>query len=212
MKTLFSLFAIMLALFAFEADAALSGVQQVDANYVVVQGATGNSFRSAANANKTITNLALTSNVVTITATHDYVVGQIVTINLTSGPTLFADCNGTFAITGVTSTTAFTYAFTHANISTGAATGTAAAWFESPIATATTQVALVWPTNATRLFLTTSGICNISSTATTVAAGTGGSYNTVAATIYELYGKPGDITYINRTNTSIVNFRFSTLN
>lgn len=74
--------------------------------------------------NQTINNLALTSNVVTLTtaATHFYVAGDVVTVNLTSG-TSFADCNGTFLVTGATTNT-FTYALVHQNISTVAATGT----------------------------------------------------------------------------------------
>ncbi len=208
MKKILSVFAAILCA---SVSAALSGAQQVDANYIPVQGATANQFYSATDAVATITNLALTSNVVTITATHHFAVGETVTIALLTGPTLFADCNGTYVITTVSTTVSFTYALTHADISTGAATGSATGYYESPIAAGTTLVRITWPNNATRLFVTTSAVCAIQPSATTIAAGTLGSYNTVAATIYELYGKPGDTTYIIRTNSSTINFRFATL-
>lgn len=68
-----------------------------------------------------ITNVALTSNVVTITTAvaHGLGVDQIVTVAATTN----TGVNGTFTITGVTSTT-FTYALTASNISSVADTGT----------------------------------------------------------------------------------------
>jgi N4-gp56 family major capsid protein len=68
-----------------------------------------------------ITNVALTSNVVTITTAvaHGLGVDQIVTVAATTNTAV----NGTFTITGVTSTT-FTYALTASNISSVADTGT----------------------------------------------------------------------------------------
>lgn len=73
-----------------------------------------------------ITNLALTSNVVTLTTAtnHNLSIGQSITAAMLTGPTLFADTNGTYVVTTIPSATTFTYACTHANISTGAATGT----------------------------------------------------------------------------------------
>jgi hypothetical protein len=72
---------------------------------------------------KTITNKALTTNVATITtsAPHGFVVGDWVTVN--SNDPIF---NGTFQITTVPLTTTFTYAKTNANVTSAAATGTAA--------------------------------------------------------------------------------------
>ena len=69
-----------------------------------------------------ITNVALTSNVVTITtsAAHGLGTGQTVTVAATTN----TDVNGTYAIASVPSTTTFTYSLTHANISSGADTGT----------------------------------------------------------------------------------------
>lgn len=71
-----------------------------------------------------ITNLALTSNVVTITAHNLLAVGDVVTL---AGLTATTDLNGvelTVISTGL-SATAFEADVTHANVSTGAETGTA---------------------------------------------------------------------------------------
>ena len=70
----------------------------------------------------TISNVALTSNVVTVTtsAPHGFVAGQWVNVAAVTNTAI----NGTFPIASVTSTT-FTYALTHANIASGADTGTA---------------------------------------------------------------------------------------
>ena len=69
-----------------------------------------------------ITNTALTSNVVTITTAvaHGLGVGQVVTVACTTATTL----NGTFTIASVPSTTTFTYALTASNIASAADTGT----------------------------------------------------------------------------------------
>jgi N4-gp56 family major capsid protein len=68
-----------------------------------------------------ITNVALTSNVVTITTAvaHGLGTGQVVTVAATTN----TGVNGTFTITGTTSTT-FTYALTASNITSVADTGT----------------------------------------------------------------------------------------
>ena len=68
-----------------------------------------------------ITNVALTSNVVTITTAvaHGLGTGQVVTVAATTN----TGVNGTYTITGVTSTT-FTYALTASNITSVADTGT----------------------------------------------------------------------------------------
>jgi len=67
-----------------------------------------------------ISNVALTSNVATITlsAAHTMLVGEIVTVGC-SNPLV----NGTFTITAVASTT-FSYASTQSNITSASATGT----------------------------------------------------------------------------------------
>ena len=68
-----------------------------------------------------ITNVALTSNVVTITTAvaHGLGTGQVVTVAATTN----TGVNGTYTITGTTSTT-FTYALTASNITSVADTGT----------------------------------------------------------------------------------------
>lgn len=70
----------------------------------------------------TVTNKALTSNVATLTtsAAHDLVVGDNVVV---AG--VDATFNGTYKVTGVPTTTTFTYAKTAANVASTAATGTA---------------------------------------------------------------------------------------
>ena len=71
----------------------------------------------------TITNIALTSNVVTVTAKHSLVAGQWVTFSgLTTAPFL----NGlTLQVASVSTTVSFTVAFTHANVGSAAETGNA---------------------------------------------------------------------------------------
>ena len=78
----------------------------------------GVSFAAAA----TISNVALTSNVATITTgTHGFYTGQTVTISSVPAPN--AVLNGTYTITSTPSTTTFTYALTNANITSTASTG-----------------------------------------------------------------------------------------
>ncbi len=76
-----------------------------------------------------ISNLALTSNVATVTTSlvHNLSIGQSVTLTFLTGPTLASDVNGTYTVASIPSTTTFTVAKTHANISTGAATGSVVA-------------------------------------------------------------------------------------
>jgi hypothetical protein len=73
--------------------------------------------------NATVTTKALTSNVATITtsAAHGFLVGNDVTVNLTTPDAVF---DGTYKITAVTSTT-FSYARTNANVGSVGAPGTA---------------------------------------------------------------------------------------
>jgi hypothetical protein len=68
-----------------------------------------------------------TTATITTSPAHGFASGRSVTVALTSGPTGFAALNGTFTITGVTSTT-FTYTTgTSGTITSGAAVGTASA-------------------------------------------------------------------------------------
>ena len=71
---------------------------------------------------RTISNVALTSNVATITtaANHGYAVGDSVTVTATTNTAL----NGTYTIASVPTATTFTYAKTNANITSQADTGT----------------------------------------------------------------------------------------
>jgi hypothetical protein len=76
----------------------------------------------AAGVARTITTVARTSNVVTITtsAAHGYAAGQSVTVAATTNTSL----NGTFVIASVPTTTTFTYAQTAADLGSTADTGT----------------------------------------------------------------------------------------
>lgn len=74
---------------------------------------------------RTVTNVALTSNVATITvsAAHTMRVGETITV-AGATPTLF---NGSYAITTTPSATTFTYAKTNANVTSVASAGTVTA-------------------------------------------------------------------------------------
>lgn len=87
------------------------------------------SLDSVVKASKTITNVARTSNVVTITtsAAHGYSVGDSVTVTATST----TGVNGTFTIATVGSTT-FTYAQTGTDIGSTADTGTVTFLYTTP--------------------------------------------------------------------------------
>jgi microcystin-dependent protein len=78
---------------------------------------------TTANTTYTVSNKALTSNVATLTtsAAHDFIVGDSVTV--TGVDVTF---NGTFTVTGTTSTT-FTYAQTASNVTSTAASGSVVA-------------------------------------------------------------------------------------
>jgi len=78
---------------------------------------------NSATTSKTVSNVALTSNVATITtsAAHGLAVGQPVTI---SGLTAGTAINGSYLVASAPTTTTFTVAKTNANITSTAATGT----------------------------------------------------------------------------------------
>lgn len=135
------------------AIASNSGSLQKDSNAQVMQVAPGFAMLDNTASAKAITNFALTSNVATVTAVaHGYIVGQQVVVAMLTGPALaVADANGTFVVASVPTTDTFTYALTHANIATGAATGTATAYFVSPMPAATGELTLVAPAKAIHL-------------------------------------------------------------
>lgn len=165
---------------------------------------------------KTITNLALTSNVVTVTtsATHSYAVGQRVTVTFLTGPTLFADCNGIFTITGVNSgSKTFTYAFTHADISTGAATGTSVANYLSTIPTGTTSITLTFPPKSFALVVvpTVASLTDCTYTYATVNGVTitdGGVFHLTSGASNVIAGTEGDTVTIARGTTTPLDFLF----
>lgn len=96
------------------------------AKYLIISANTNNYNIAAAISSlfgkdsKVITNVALTSNVATITTTaaHGFVTGEVVTINCSN-----AVFEGSYTITGTPTTTTFTYAKTNANIASADANG-----------------------------------------------------------------------------------------
>ncbi len=203
-------FIITLALVWSPLNAAIahnSGTLQQDANNQAVQVAPGFSMLDGSASAKAITNLALTSNVVTITAVgHGYIVGQQVVIAMLTGPTLFADCNGTFVIASVPGVDSFTYAFTHANISTGAATGTATAYFVSPMPAATGEIALVAPAKAIHLVVVPTS-ANMTWRKTSGGA-TNGTFTLYSATTNHINAVEGDTIYLQRGSSTAFEFVF----
>jgi hypothetical protein len=88
------------------------------------------SLDSVVKASKTISNVAKTTQVVTITtsAVHGYSIGDSVTVTAVTNTAV----NGTFTITTVPTTTTFTYAQTGGNIGTTADTGTVTFLYTTP--------------------------------------------------------------------------------
>jgi hypothetical protein len=88
------------------------------------------SLDSVVKASKTISNVAKTSQVVTITtsAAHGYSIGDSVTVTAVTNTAV----NGTFTIDTVPTTTTFTYAQTGGNIGTTADTGTVTFAYVTP--------------------------------------------------------------------------------
>ncbi len=194
---------------AWAAVAANTGTLQKDANLTAIQVSPASQLWDNTASSATITNLALTSNVVTITATHNYAVGQRVTIALLTGPTLFADCNGTFVVASISTTVSFTYAFTHANISTGAATGTATANFLSPVPTGTSQIALTFPAKAIALIVVPTASVTDCTFSYTTSGGIGGTFHCTAGVSNVISGTSGDVVYIQRGTTTPLDFQFA---
>lgn len=90
-----------------------------DTSYVLNTGGVHQQYGTAF---ATVTNIALTSNVVTITASNAYSSGQFVLLaGLTTAPFL----NGTGFTIITASSTQFTFVFTHANVSSSVETGVA---------------------------------------------------------------------------------------
>lgn len=191
------------------AIASNSGSLQKDSNFQVMQVAPGFAMLDNTASGKAITNLALTSNVVTITAVaHGFIVGQQVVVAMLTGPALFADVNTTAIIASVPTADTFTYAFTHANISTGAATGTATGYFVSPMPAATGQIALVAPAKAIHLVVIP-GTVNMTWRKTS-----GGATNGTATLIFgqanHINAVEGDTIYLQRDSSTTFDFIFDT--
>lgn len=198
-----------------------------DANNREVQNPNGFTGRDATALTLTISNVALTSNVATITvaSTTGLSVNQYVRITLNSADSDYAatsDLEGTYKVASIPGGTSFTFAKTHANISSAAITGTAVLGDAintgqiSPIASDTTEVALTFPgatgTRAAGVTLTF-WLPSNSGTVREVSGGaTGWVVPVLAAQIFRINGKPGDVVYIGRDGgASVLNFHFDTV-
>lgn len=89
------------------------------------------SLDNVSKASRTITNVARTTDIVTITtsADHGYSIGDSVTIAAVTN----TDINGTFTVLAVPTTTTFTYGDAGANIVSGADTGTVTFSYTTPV-------------------------------------------------------------------------------
>lgn len=93
-------------------------------NDIITESGSGLGYRlEAGTATRTISNAALTSNVVTITtsAAHGFVAGDEVTIS--GGTGAAATLNGTYVVATAPTTTTFTFPLTATNITSASATG-----------------------------------------------------------------------------------------
>lgn len=188
----------------------LTGTLTQDANNQAVQVApTAQLWDNLAKV-KTASNLALATNVVTITtsAVHEYEVGQRATVALLTGPALFADVNGTFVIASVPTTTSFTYAFTHPDIITGAATGSTTAYNLSPIVTGTTEETIVFPARAFALIIVPTDATDATFSYTSTGS-IGGTFPLTQSVSNVISGTEGDVVYIQRTTTTKLAFQFA---
>lgn len=190
----------------------LTGAMTKDANLIGIQNYNTATLYDGALKSAAISNLALTSNVVTITtsAAHGYAVGQRVTVAMLTGPALFADANGTFVITVVGSTTTFSYALTHANITTGAATGTSKSSQLSPTITGTSEITLVFPPGAAGLSVIPMDATDATWSYTS-GGGIGGTFPLYQNQLNYIPGIENSVVYIQRTTTTKIAFVFGTM-
>lgn len=120
---------------------------------------------------RTVTTVALTSNVATLTTSvaHGFSVGSIVVVsNITNNSSLF---NGTYTVASVPTSTTFTYAKTNANITSTAATGTSPNVYETNRLIIPPNSSVAFPIN-TSIFVVQTGPAQ-----TTISAGAGVTVN-----------------------------------
>jgi hypothetical protein len=138
-----------------------------DGSYVVVSAPTTTTFTYSRtySTSKDIVNVALTSNVATITTSiaHGYITGDYITVDASNNT-----FDGSYVITGTPTSTTFTYAKTNADIASVAATGTTFIGIVSAAATGTVY----------------KGIASVAATGTVVA----GNYNGIEKWNFAQYG------------------------
>jgi hypothetical protein len=202
-----SLIVFLIAYLAFAADIRTStGILCTDHDNAKMDIAPQYSLVDGTASVKTVTNFALTSNVVTLTSVaHGLVVGQQVTVALVTGPTGFASGNGTYIITAKATDTFSYQPPNHADIGSAAATGTATGYWVSEIPT---QVALVFPSKAIHLVVVPT-VAN--TTYSKVTSGTtNGTFIMYANVANHIDGMEGDTVFIQRANTTPLDFVFDT--
>ncbi len=197
---------VLLCASAHAATVTITGALAKDSNYNAIQVSPAAQLWDGTALAATISNVALTSNVVTVTtaAVHGYAVGQRVTVAAVTNTAI----NGTYVIASVPTTSTFTYALTHANITTGADTGTTTAYFLSPIPTGTTQITLVFPTKSYALIIIPTAATDATFSYTT-SGGIGGTFPLFQNVSNLVPGIAGDTVYIQRTSTTPLAFIFA---
>lgn len=145
---------------------------------------------------RTVTTVALTSNVATLTTSvaHGFSVGSIVVVsNITNNSSLF---NGTYTVASVPTTTTFTYAKTNANITSAAATGTSPNVYETN--------RLIIPPNSSVAFPIGTSIVVVQTGAaqTTISAGAGVTVNSFIG--LKIIGQWAGCTLIKRAENTWV--------
>lgn len=193
-----------------------TGQLQKDSNSSAMQVAPDYSLIDNSAIVAAVTTMDLTSNVVTVTTgTHGYVVGQRVVVLLLTGPTLFADVNGTFLIASVPGATSFTYAFTHANIASGASTGSTTAYMASPMPTNTTSLVLKFPAKAVHCILrpltANATLYRVTARGGSTQSTTDGALTLYAGVDNHVNGLEGDTVYVARGTTTVLEFAFDLL-
>lgn len=183
------------------------GTLQRDANMQSVQVSPTSQLWDNTASTATITNLALTSNVVTVTATHNFAVGQRVTISTPT--TAFLGVNGTYVIASISTTVSFTYSLVLGNIGTAAATGTATANYLSPVPTGTSQIALTFPAKAIALIVVPTASVTDCTFSYTTSGGIGGTFHCTSGVSNVISGTGGDVVFIQRSTTTPLDFQFA---
>jgi hypothetical protein len=155
-----------------------------------------------------VTHAVLSSNVVTLTSVgHGLVAGRSVTVALDPADPIF---DGTYTIASVPDADTFTYAKTHANVAGADVEGTATLEnLVSPVGAGTSEVVIVWPANAYRLSVYPA---SAAATLRLVSGGATLGTSTLPSGVWSVIsGKAGDTTYVGRPSSTVLDYKFDTL-